>query len=121
MVGGPRRFDIGDFPVFVGRNAAQNEQVTFDRGDPHDLWLHVRGLPGAHVIVKSGRGDVPKQVIMEAARLAAYYSSARSSDQVDVDVTERRFVKRVPGSRPGIVTYRNERTLLVKPHTAEPD
>jgi predicted ribosome quality control (RQC) complex YloA/Tae2 family protein len=120
MVGGPRRFDIGDFPVFVGRNATQNEQVTFERGDPHDLWLHVRGLPGAHVILKSGRGDVPEEVIREAARLAAYYSSARSSDQVDVDVTERRFVKRAAGGRPGMVTYRNEQTLLVKPRRTEP-
>jgi predicted ribosome quality control (RQC) complex YloA/Tae2 family protein len=121
MIAGPRRFDIGGFPVFVGRNAAQNEHVTFDRGDPHDLWLHVRGLPGAHVIVKSGRSDVPEEVIREAARLAAYYSSARSSDHVDVDVTERRFVKRAAGGRPGMVAYRNEQTLLVKPLKAKPD
>ena len=111
----PRRFDIGDFPIFVGRNAPQNEQVTFGRGDPGDLWLHARGLPGAHVIVKSGGRSVPDQVVEGAARLAAYYSSARESDQVDVDVTERRFVKRAPGRRPGMVTYRNERTLLVEP------
>ena len=111
----PRRFDIGDFPIFVGRNAPQNEQVTFRRGDPDDLWLHVRGLPGAHVIVKSGGRDVPQEVIEGAARLAAYYSSARESDRVDVDVTERRFVKRAPGHRPGMVTYRNEQTLLVEP------
>ncbi len=111
----PRRFDIGDFPVFVGRNAPQNDQVTFDRGSPDDLWLHARGLPGAHVIVKSGGRPVPDEVVERAAELAAYYSSARQSDQVDVDVTERRFVKRAPGRRPGLVTYRNEQTLLVEP------
>lgn len=111
----PRRFDIEDFPIFVGRNAPQNEQVTFERGDPDDLWLHARGLAGAHVIVKSGGRNVPDEVVEGAARLAAYYSSARESDQVDVDVTERRFVKRAPGRRPGMVTYRNERTLLVEP------
>jgi predicted ribosome quality control (RQC) complex YloA/Tae2 family protein len=121
MVKRPRRFDIGDFPVFVGRNATQNEQVTFERGDPHDLWLHVRGLPGAHVIVKSSRRDVPAEVVRGAARLAAYYSSARGSDQVDVDVTERRFVRRAAGGRPGLVTYRNEQTLLVKPQDPESD
>jgi predicted ribosome quality control (RQC) complex YloA/Tae2 family protein len=115
----PRRFDIEDFPVFVGRNAPQNEQVTFERGDPGDLWLHARGRPGAHVIVKSARRDVPRQVIEKAAALAAYYSSARESDQVDVDVTERRFVKRAPGRRPGLVTYKNEETLLVKPGVPE--
>jgi predicted ribosome quality control (RQC) complex YloA/Tae2 family protein len=120
MVGQPRRFDIGGFPVFVGRNARQNDQVTFERGNPHDLWLHVRGLPGAHVIVKTSRGDVPDEVTREAARLAAYYSSARGSDRVNVDVTERRFVKRVAGGRPGLVTYRNEQTLLVRPRQTEP-
>ncbi len=111
----PRRFDVGDFPVFVGRNAPQNEQVTFQRGGPNDLWLHARGLPGAHVIVKSGGQPVPDEVVERAAELAAYYSSARQSDQVDVDVTERRFVKRAPGRRPGLVSYRNEETLLVEP------
>lgn len=115
----PRRFTIGDFPVFVGRNASQNEQVTFQRGDPPDLWLHVRGLPGAHVIVKSGGRRVPNEVVEQAAELAAYYSSARQSDRVDVDVTERRFVKRAPGRRPGMVTYRNEETLFVEPRGPE--
>jgi predicted ribosome quality control (RQC) complex YloA/Tae2 family protein len=115
----PRRFDVGDFPIFIGRNAPQNEQVTFQRGDPDDLWLHVRGLPGAHVVVKSGGRPVPDEVVKEAARLAAYYSSARESDRVDVDVTERRYVKRAPGRRPGMVTYRNERTLYVEPASPE--
>ncbi len=119
MVKGPRRFDIQGFPVFVGRNATQNDQVTFQRGSPDDLWLHVRGRPGAHVIIKSSREDVPDQVIEGAAALAAYYSTARESDAVDVDVTERRFVKRAPGRRPGLVTYRNERTVLVEPATIE--
>jgi predicted ribosome quality control (RQC) complex YloA/Tae2 family protein len=121
MVKRPRRFDIAGFPVFVGRNAAQNEQVTFERGDPHDLWLHARGLPGAHVVVKSGGRDVPSGVIREAARLAAYYSSARESNRVDVDVTERRFVRRAAGGRPGLVTYRNERTILIEHPGQEPD
>jgi predicted ribosome quality control (RQC) complex YloA/Tae2 family protein len=121
MVERPRRFDIGGFPVYVGRNATQNEQVTFERGNPHDLWLHARGLPGAHVIVKSSRRDVPAEVITGAAQLAAYYSAARRSEQVEVDVTERRFVRRLAGGRPGQVTYRNEETLRVNPPIAEPD
>ncbi len=119
MVKGPRRFDIEGFPVFVGRNARQNEEVTFRRGSPDDLWLHVRGRPGAHVIIKSDHRDVPREVIEEAAALAAHYSSARESGEADVDVTERRFVRRAPGSRPGLVTYRNERTLVVAPHGNE--
>jgi len=119
MVKGPRRFDLEGFPVFVGRNATQNDQVTFQRGNPEDLWLHVRGRPGAHVIIKTDRREVPDEVVEDAAALAAYYSAARDSDAVDVDVTERRFVRRAPGRRPGLVTYRNESTLLVTPEKVE--
>jgi predicted ribosome quality control (RQC) complex YloA/Tae2 family protein len=116
QVRGPRRFELEGFPIFVGRNARQNERVTFERGGPEDLWLHVRGLPGAHVVIKRGRQTVPEAVVQRAAELAAYYSRARHSEtQVSVDVTERRFVRRVRGGKyPGLVTYRNERTLWVK-------
>jgi predicted ribosome quality control (RQC) complex YloA/Tae2 family protein len=115
QVRGPRRFDLSGFPVFIGRNARQNEHVTFERGAPEDLWLHVRGLPGAHVIIKRGRRAVAEEVIQQAAELAAYYSRARESEtQVGVDVTERRFVRRIKGEFPGLVTYRNERTLWVR-------
>lgn len=115
MAKDPRHFNLQGFPVFVGRNAPQNEKVTFERGRPEDLWLHVRGLPGAHVIIKTDRRHVPDEVVRDAAALAAYYSAARDTDRADVDVTERRFVKRAPGKRPGLVTYRNERTVLVEP------
>jgi predicted ribosome quality control (RQC) complex YloA/Tae2 family protein len=110
----PRRFEVDGFPIYVGRNARQNEQVTFKRAAPEDLWLHVRGLPGAHVIIKGGRQTVPEDVVRRAAELAAYYSPAREgSARVPVDVTERRFVRRVRGGHPGLVTYRNERTVHV--------
>ncbi len=114
QVEGPRRFRVHGFLVYIGRNARQNEEVTFERAGPCDLWLHVRGLPGAHVVVKSGGQDVPERVIRRAAELAAYYSPARDGGPVDVDVTERRFVKRVRGGHPGHVTYRNEQTVRVE-------
>jgi predicted ribosome quality control (RQC) complex YloA/Tae2 family protein len=114
LAGGPRQFDIDGFVVYVGRNARQNEEVTFKRAAPDDLWLHVRGQPGAHVVVKSGGQAVPEEVVRRAAELAAHYSPARDSGKVDVDVTERRFVRRVRGGHPGLVTYRNERTKLVE-------
>jgi predicted ribosome quality control (RQC) complex YloA/Tae2 family protein len=110
---GPRRFEIDGFTIYVGRNARQNENLTFKRARPDDVWLHVRGRPGAHVIVKSGGRDVPETVIQRAAELAAYYSPARGEAQVGVDVTERRFVRRVRGGHPGLVTYKNERTVWV--------
>jgi predicted ribosome quality control (RQC) complex YloA/Tae2 family protein len=115
QVEGPRRFEIGGFPVHVGRNARQNEEVTFKRAGPDDLWLHARGLPGAHVVVKCGKRDVPEEVVQRAAQLAAYYSPTREEARAAVDVTQRRYVKRVRRGRPGLVTYRNERTVQVKP------
>ena len=118
QVEGPRRLEIGGFAVYVGRNARQNEEVTFRRAAQDDLWLHVRDLPGAHVIIKNTGRAVPDEVVQQVAGVAAYYSPARDENRVAVDVTERRFVGRVRGGHPGLVTYRNERTIEVKP---EPD
>jgi predicted ribosome quality control (RQC) complex YloA/Tae2 family protein len=114
QVSEPRRFEVGGFRIYVGRNSRQNEQITFRRAGPEDLWLHVRGLPGAHVVIRRGRQEVPEDIIKRAAGLAAFYSRARDSEsQVAVDVTERRFVRRMRGKHPGMVTYRNERTVWV--------
>jgi predicted ribosome quality control (RQC) complex YloA/Tae2 family protein len=115
QVEGPRRFEIDGFPIYVGRNARQNEEVTFRRAGPDDAWLHARGVPGAHVVIKCGKQDVPEPVVQQAAQLAAYYSAARDEARAAVDVTRRRYVKRVRRGRPGLVTYRNERTVQVKP------
>lgn len=101
--------------IWVGRNARQNDQVTFEKGAPADLWLHARGVPGAHVIIKAGGGDVPPDVIRRAAELAAYYSAARGEVRALVDVTQRKHVRRIKGSKPGLVTYRNETTIEVTP------
>ncbi len=113
----PLRIALEDgIAILVGRNSRQNDVVTFRLSGPRDLWLHVRGAPGAHVIVRHGGQPVPDEVIAQAASLAAYYSSLREESQVPVDVTERRHVRRIPGGRPGMVTYRQEETLVVAPH-----
>ncbi|MBC8249678.1 MAG: NFACT family protein, partial [Anaerolineales bacterium] len=90
--------------ILVGRNSRQNEEVTFRRAAPNDLWLHVRGAPGAHVIVKTGGREVPEATLRQAAQLAAYYSQARGSTRVDVAYTERRYVRPIKGAGPGLVT-----------------
>jgi predicted ribosome quality control (RQC) complex YloA/Tae2 family protein len=104
-----------DLLILVGKNSRQNEEVTFRRAAPHDLWLHVRGVPGAHVIVKSGGREVPEATLRQAAQLAAYYSQARGSTHVDVDYTERRCVRPIKGAGPGLVTYTREKTIWVVP------
>jgi predicted ribosome quality control (RQC) complex YloA/Tae2 family protein len=113
---GPLKVTLGSgYVAWVGRNSRQNDAVTFDKGGPTDLWLHVRGLPGAHVIVKSGAGEVPEDVIRRAAEIAAYYSGARSEARVLVDVTRRKYVRKIKGGKPGMVTYRNEQPVEVTP------
>ena len=101
--------------ILVGRNSRQNDEVTFRRGAPEDLWLHAHGVPGSHVIVKSGGAAVAEDTLLMAARLAAYHSAARHEAQVLVDVTERRHVRHIKGGRPGMVTYSHERTVTVSP------
>ena len=117
---GPRRVLLGDeWVALVGRNSQQNDEVTFRHGSADDLWLHARGVPGSHVILKSAGRPVPPPIVERAAALAAYYSQARASTEVAVDVTERRHVRRLSGARPGLVHYRNEQTLHVRPLDAE--
>jgi predicted ribosome quality control (RQC) complex YloA/Tae2 family protein len=112
---GPLRLESPDgFVIWVGRNARQNDQVTFGRGAADDLWLHARGVPGAHVIVKTEGRPVPDTTVEFAARLAAFYSRARGSTQVAVDVTELRHVRRIRGTGPGMVTYRHERVVYAR-------
>jgi predicted ribosome quality control (RQC) complex YloA/Tae2 family protein len=101
--------------IWVGRNSRQNEDVTFTKGRPEDLWLHARGVPGAHVIIKTNGRPAPSDVIRQAAALAAYYSDLRTERRALVDVTERRHVRKIKGGKPGMVTYRNETVMEAAP------
>jgi predicted ribosome quality control (RQC) complex YloA/Tae2 family protein len=103
--------------VYIGRSGRQNDQVTFVIAGPNDTWLHARGVPGSHVIVRwnNPNGDEDEATLDAAASLAAFYSSARESGRAEVDITRRRHVRKIKGAGPGMVTYRNERTVSVKP------
>ena len=101
--------------ALVGRNSRQNEELTFDLAAPDDLWLHVRGLPGAHVIVRCQGKPASEAAILRAAELAAYYSAARAETAALVVVAPRRKVRRLPGGHPGQVLYSGERTMRVRP------
>ena len=112
--GGPLRFRSPEgFTILVGRNARQNERVTFGEAKGEDLWLHVRDAPGSHVVIRSGGQAVSPETVRMAARLAAYHSSQRGERAVPVAVTRRRFVSRAPGGHPGLVRIRNEETVVV--------
>ena len=101
--------------ILVGRNAQQNDTVTFRQAVSHDTWLHARGVPGAHVAIVNGGRRVAQATLRRAAELAAYYSASREAASVPVDCTLRRYVRRIKRAGPGMVTYREEKTLSVAP------
>lgn len=101
--------------VYVGKNNRQNDFVTFSIAKPHDFWFHTKGFPGSHVILKTSLSKPTAAEIATAANLAAYFSKARNSSSVPVDYTEKRFVKKPSGAKPGFVIYTNQQTLYVTP------
>ena len=106
------------FTIVVGKNSRQNEEVTFHQATANDVWLHARGVPGAHVIIKAGGRDIPRSTIEQAANLAAYYSQARGSTSVPVDYTLQRHVRHMKGGGPGMVVYEREKTMYAEPETS---
>lgn len=101
--------------IFVGRNSRQNELLTFKMAIAGDIWLHARGIPGAHVILRFGSEEPSEDALRKAAALAAYYSAGQDEARVEVVYTHRRHVRRLSEGRPGQVIYRHERTIAVRP------
>ena len=80
-----------------------------------DVWLHTKNIPGSHVIIRQNLDDVSEEALYEAAKLAAYYSKARTSSQVPVDYAPRKNVKKPNGAKPGMVIYDDYGTVYVTP------
>ncbi len=99
--------------ISVGKNNKQNDYLTFKIASRSDLWFHTKGIPGSHVVIHHDQPD--EQTIHEAAMLSAYFSKARESASVPVDFTEVKHVKKPNGSKPGFVTYFEQKTLVVTP------
>jgi len=103
--------------IYVGKNNRQNDTLTLRFAADEDTWLHVKEIPGSHVIVQH-KGPLPEQTLLEAAMLAAYYSKARTSASVPVDYCLRKYVKKPAKAKPGMVIYTTNRTLYVTPEEA---
>jgi len=110
-----RRFTSSDgLAIYVGRNALENDELTFRLAKSDDLWLHVRGTPGSHVVVRVGKGaDPPPETIRDAATLALLYSDLKKSGKGDVIYTRRKWVKKAKGEAPGAVIVTQEKSLHV--------
>jgi predicted ribosome quality control (RQC) complex YloA/Tae2 family protein len=101
--------------ILVGRNAEQNDALTLRVARGNDLWLHARGLAGAHVVVRLEKGQAPDQdTLLDAAHLAVHFSDARGAPQADVAYTRAKHVRKPKGAAPGAVTYSQERVILLR-------
>lgn len=106
-------FDYKGFQIFVGRNNKENEEISFSKGQPNDIWLHIKDIPGSHVLILRNNQELPNDVLLHAANLACEYSKAKRGDKVTVDYCERKFVKKIKNSKPGNVIYTNYHSLLI--------
>lgn len=98
--------------VYYGKNNLQNEYITFKVADKNDVWMHVKGFPGSHVVIKCD-GYPSDELLLFAAEIAAKNSKAKDSNKVDVDFTTRKNVKKHPSGKTGLVNYVNFKTITV--------
>jgi predicted ribosome quality control (RQC) complex YloA/Tae2 family protein len=113
-----RRFALPDgYEVWVGRNARQNEQLTFRHARKYDLWMHARGVAGSHAVLRlpNRQAQPARHILHLAASIAAYFSKAQGSSLVPVMVAERKFVRKPKGAVTGAVVVEREDVLLVEP------
>ncbi len=119
----PMHFVSDDgYDIYVGKNNKQNDYVTLKLSRSTDIWFHTKEIHGCHAIVKTSDAmEVPDRTYFQAARLAAYYSKGRGSENVPVDYTEVKNVKKPSGAKPGMVIYVDYNTLYVTPSEEEKD
>ena len=101
------------YHIYVGKNNLQNEELTFGLAVGNDWWFHAKQAPGSHVIVKTNGDELPDSTFEEAGRLAAYYSSMRGSEKVEIDYVEKKHVKKPKGAKPGFVVYYTNYSLVI--------
>ena len=104
------------YSIYVGRNNHQNDELTFRAARKDDIWCHASKVHGSHVIIACGGTTPPDDTITQAAQLAAHYAETAGGQNIPVDVTPVKQVKKVPGAKPGMVIYHSYRTVIVNPY-----
>ena len=118
----PMEFVSGDgYRIFVGRNNRQNDQLSMKTARKDDLWLHIQKFHGTHVIIACAGVRPPDRTVTEAAMLAAFYSQAKNGQNVPVDVTQVRNLRKPSGAKPGVVVYDRYQTVIVTPDPELPE
>ena len=113
----PMRFESTDgYPIYVGRNNRQNDELTFRLARKDDIWCHASKVHGSHVIISCGGATPPDDTVTQAAQLAAYYAESGGGQNIAVDVTYVKQVKKIPSGKPGMVIYHTYKTVIVNPY-----
>ena len=113
----PMRFESTDgFPIYVGRNNRQNDELTFRLARKDDIWCHASKVHGSHVIISCGGKTPPDDTLTQAAQLAAYYAETTGGQNIPVDMTTVKQVKKIPSGKPGMVIYHTYKTVIVNPY-----
>ena len=110
----PIKYKIEDYTFLVGRNNMENDYLTLKYAKKTDLWFHTKDIHGSHCILMLNGGPLPQDdILLKCAEIAAYHSKARNSSNVPVDICEVKYVKKPNGAKPGMVIYKNNKTLYV--------
>ncbi|MCI8645758.1 MAG: fibronectin/fibrinogen-binding protein [Firmicutes bacterium] len=107
------------FSVMAGHNNKENDILTFKMAGSKDYWFHTKDIPGSHIILFTEGRELSESAIFEAAAIAAYHSKGKSSENVPVDYTQVRYVKKPAGAKPGMVIFTHNRTVYVTPGVPE--
>ena len=112
----PIKYKIEDYTLLVGRNNMENDYLTLKYAKKTDLWFHTKDIHGSHCILVLNGAPLPQDdILLKCAEIAAYHSKARNSSNVPVDICEVKYVKKPNGAKPGMVIYKNNKTLHVTP------
>lgn len=104
------------FDIYVGKNNYQNDYISTRLGVDEDCWLHVKDIPGSHVLVVANGRFITEDTLLEAGMLAAWHSKAKNSENVPVDYVEFRYLKKPKKAKPGMVIFTNQNTMYVTPN-----
>ncbi|PID39913.1 MAG: hypothetical protein CR984_05910 [Proteobacteria bacterium] len=110
----------GNYQVLAGKTDVDNDRLSLHLAAPNNWWFHVRGMPGSHVILKAESDrDPDRNILKQAAAIAAYHSKARNGGVVSVSATLAKYVSKPRGAKPGSVQIRKEQILKVRPSLPE--
>ena len=128
----PEKRNIDGYTVYIGKNNKQNDYLTCRLAQNSDIWFHTKDIHGSHVVLKtdslhsssenssaSCTFNIPDSVLYKCASIAAYYSKARMSQNVPVDYTLIKYVKKPNGAKPGMVIYTNNKTIYANPQNIQ--